>query len=289
MNMKKITMFLFTAIAAHSLLAQCCCDTKIPSDEFVKEARIVYEKPEYASYTNSIIKKFLAKKGKHYYDKNEGGIVGWVNVEGARNVRDIGGWNSLAKGKVYRGSELNPVKDHGLNLTDEGRRVMREKMKIKTDLDFRAVNKDQRGDCVDVSALGKDIKLIDIPIGNYMSMYSQTNQYAKIMRVFVDKDNFPVYMHCWGGADRTGTVAFILQGLCGVNETDLAIDFELTSFASFGSRQRLNRGGFKYADMIKKLKTCSGDTLTEKFRNYAKETLGLTDNEIDSIRKNLMN
>jgi hypothetical protein len=288
--MKKIISSLFvSATLAVSLHAQTSCEKKSPSTEFVKEARIVYEKPEYASYTNSIIKKFLCKKGKSYYDQDEGGIVGWVKVEGARNVRDIGGWNNLATGKVYRGSELNTVKNHGLNLTEKGRQVMREKMKIKTDLDFRAVNKDERGEFVNVSPLGADIKLLDHPISNYTSMFKQTNQYAKVMRVFADSNNYPIYMHCWGGADRTGTVAFILQGLCGVSETDLAIDFELTSFAIFGSRQRRNRGGFKYAEIIQKIKTYEGCTLADKFRSYAKITLGLTDKEIDAIRKNLMN
>ena len=40
----------------------------------------------------------------------------------------------------------------------------------------------------------------------------------------------PVYFHCKTGADRTGTLAFLIESLLGVTETDKSIDFELTSF-----------------------------------------------------------
>ena len=286
MKVKTVLAFL-AALPVFALASECTCGKTNPTEEFVKEARKVYPTPLYSSYTNSIIRKYKCKKGMH--DKNEGTRVGWVDVDGARNVRDLGGWNGLASGKVYRGSELNAVKNHGLALTPEGLRTMREKMKIKTDLDFRAVNEGERAECLKTSALGKDVKLVDRPISNYTSMFSKTNSFASALRVFADSGNYPIYMHCWGGADRTGTIAFILQGLCGVGETDLAIDFELTSFACFGTRTRHNAGSFKYADMILELKSYKGATLADKFRTYAKETLGLADWEIDAIRKNLMN
>lgn len=38
-----------------------------------------------------------------------------------------------------------------------------------------------------------------------------------------------VYIHCMVGADRTGTLAFLLEALLGVSESDLSKDFELTS------------------------------------------------------------
>ena len=88
-------------------------------------------------------------------------------------------------------------------------------------------------------------------------------------------------MHCWGGADRTGTVAFILEGLCGVSEADLAIDYELTSFTMFGLRTRVNRGTANYADVIARIKSYPGATLQEKFEAYAKGTLGLADADFD--------
>ena len=158
---------------------------------------------------------------------------------------------------------------------------------IRSDLDFRAVNAESRGSCVTNSALGATVRLIDRPIGAYTELFSQTNQYAAVMRVFADESNYPIYMHCWGGVDRTGTVAFFLEGLCGVSEADLAIDYELSSFASFGLRTRANAGSYRYGDLIRRIKTYPGATLRDKFESCAKTTLGLSDSEIAAIRRNL--
>jgi protein-tyrosine phosphatase len=137
------------------------------------------------------------------------------------------------------------------------------------------------------SALGADVRLVDAPIGNYLHMFSQTNEYAAVLRVFVDERNYPIYMHCWGGADRTGTVAFILEGLCGALEADLAIDYELTSFSMFGLRTRVGTGKYPFAKMVERIKAYPGATLQAKLEAYAKGALGLADEEISAIRRNL--
>ena len=91
-------------------------------------------------------------------------------------------------------------------------------------------------------------------------------------------------MHCWGGADRTGTVALILEGLCGVSEEDIAIDLEMTSFSIFGYRYRYDNSTFLFASTMNKIKSdYEGDTLKEKFENYALD-LGLTRAEISNIQ-----
>ena len=167
------------------------------------------------------------------------------------------------------------------------KKILLKDLGIRTDLDFRALDEKSRGACVTQSALGPDVRLVDAVIRPYMKMYDQTNEYAAVMRLFADEKNYPVYMHCWGGADRTGTVAFILEGLCGASEADLAIDYELTSFAIFGLRTRANRGTANFADMMARMKTYSGGTLAEKFAAYARETLGLSQEELAAIRRNL--
>ena len=177
--------------------------------------------------------------------------------------------------------------DHKLKIGSAGKNILLKELGIKTDLDFRALDAKSRGDCVTNSALGAGVRLVDAVIRPYTRMYDQTNEYAAVLRVFADEKNYPVYMHCWGGADRTGTVAFILEGLCGVSETDLAIDYELTSFTMFGLRTRMNRGTANFADVVAKIKTYPGAALAEKFAAYARDTLGLTDAEIAAIRRNL--
>ena len=53
------------------------------------------------------------------------------------------------------------------------------------------------------------------------------------------------YIHCWVGADRTGTICWMLEGLLGVSSKDCSIDYELTSFS--GRKARLRTGEFKRA------------------------------------------
>ncbi len=206
--------------------------------------------------------------------------VRWIYVDGVRNVRDIGGWNGLNQGLVYRGSELNLVGSHGLQITDAGVNMMANVLGIKTDLDFRAA--DQNGAYGTSSPLGSSVTWKNCAIGNFLSAFNSS--YAETMRTFIDYDNYPIYMHCWGGADRTGTVGFMLSGLCGASEEDLAIDLELTSFAIFGYRYRYDNGAYLYASTVARLKTYSGTTLQEKFETAFKEAYGFTEAQISNIQ-----
>ncbi len=69
----------------------------------------------------------------------------------------------------------------------------------------------------------------------------------------------PVFFHCIFGADRTGTLAFLMEALLGVGENQLAIDYELTSF-SYGLETPPRRRGpknelsvYRYRQMLEGL------------------------------------
>ena len=55
---------------------------------------------------------------------------------------------------------------------------------------------------------------------------------AENFRVFCDEKNYPIYFHCIGGADRTGSLAYVLNGILGVNKHDLDVDWEATFYPS---------------------------------------------------------
>lgn len=123
---------------------------------------------------------------------------------------------------------------------------------------------------------------MQIPISNFLALYGTSMK--PVFTSLANYDNYPVYMHCWGGADRTGTVAFMVEGLCGVSEEDLAIDLEQTAFSMFGNRYRYDNGSYLYGSTVKKMKEYSGDTLQEKFENCAENTIGLTKAQISNIQ-----
>ena len=97
-----------------------------------------------------------------------------------------------------------------------------------------------------------------------------------------DESRYPVYMHCTGGADRTGTVSFLINALCGVDEATLIKDYEITSFSVYGERNSKTTE-YDFAKFLAQLKTYDGDILSEKTENYMK-AIGVTDTEIYNIR-----
>ncbi len=200
----------------------------------------------------------------------------FLTVEGVNNVRDIGGWNGLNQGMAYRGTELNLVGNNGYALTEEGKRVMHDDLGIKTDLDLRATG-------ITESPIGSDVNFVVVFISNYTAAFTETDKYAKIIATFADIDNYPIYFHCMGGADRTGTVGAIVEALAGADEAELSIDYELTGFSKVGARPR-NSTVYNYKGLIAGLKAYEGATLQEKTENYAIKTLGLTRKQVSNIQ-----
>jgi protein-tyrosine phosphatase len=76
-----------------------------------------------------------------------------------------------------------------------------------------------------------------------------------------NEDNYPVVFHCRAGADRTGFLSYLINGLCGVSYENLTRDYELTTAShSSGYRCRANIGefGFSYTLTEEEIKAASG-------------------------------
>ena len=277
-------------LCAASIVAMSAISEK-PSavEDFVRAAREEYAKDP--DCRKSIV--FQYAKGGALDDKMPG-VVTWVNIEGVRNVRDIGGWTGLKPGMVYRGTELSKVKvsdgnSHGYCITAEGKRNMLEELGIRSDFDLRAVSKVSRGEFVTESPLGKNVMLIDHPLGSYMDIYCYQKplEYGKALKEFARKEIYPTYIHCAGGADRTGTLCFLLETLCGVSVTDATIDYELTSFSPVGLRFRNREAVQPFALVVRTMNTFPGETFADKVAYWAEKVAGVTPAEIAAIRANL--
>lgn len=162
----------------------------------------------------------------------------FLTVEGITNVRDLGGWRGLdgrrlRQGLVYRGSEL----DRHLDITPQGIRTMTESLHIRTDFDMREEVVGLHDRSV-LSAYGTAWQLLPIRPYGEIGLPEQREAYRRAFRLFLDPDNYPIYAHCWGGADRTGTFFLLLEALCGVCWEDLLLDYEITSLSVWGDRSR---------------------------------------------------
>lgn len=160
-----------------------------------------------------------------------------LRVEGITNVRELGGWTTVdgrrvRQGLFYRGSEM----DTHCIITDAGRRTMRDELRIRTDLDLRgeAVGR------ISASPLGEDVRFELLPVRAYAEFCAESDFAAcrAVMDVLCDPVSYPVYMHCWGGADRTGTLALLVGAVLGMDDEDLMQDYELTSFSIWKKRVR---------------------------------------------------
>ena len=134
----------------------------------------------------------------------------------------------------------------------------------------------------------------------YPREYDRRSQYSirEIFRVLSDENNYPAFFHCNAGADRTGTVAFLINGVLGVSYEDLTRDFELTSgryrsaivdgtFAEDGVMQD-NAGNYiawdkMYQTMMKDYGTEDG-TLASAIENYLVTVCKVKEQEIESIK-----
>ena len=217
-----------------------------------------------------------------------------MKIDGIHNVRDVGGYMTsegrTLQGKIFRGGALSPstfeaYKD--INLSEAGKKYMSETLKIKTDFDLRTQTENR------APGTPEDSGLTTSPIpgatleyhtaNGYESIFSEKEAVRDIFASLSDETRYPVYLHCTGGADRTGTYSFLLNALLGVGEKDLIHDYEYTSFSLYDERNSKDGTTYHFKQMYEKIKAYDGDTLAEKVENFLL-SVGVTDTQIYNIR-----
>ena len=225
-----------------------------------------------------------------------------------KNTRDLGGWKAGDKtvryGRIYRGANLDDIQQDASKMD-----IVVNRLGVGVDLDLRGLPPGSQGGSGEKNpwkatdpVIYKNIKLwhyfvpsadrnlqIDISPGETADQY----QYA--LRCIVNwlKDNKVVYFHCHGGADRTGTLAFLIEGLLGVSESDMSKDFELTTYSN-SIHRRNGDGGWYYKQMVKYIRTFApGKSIQEQVTAWAKTRHSenvdpLTDAEIRELRALLL-
>ena len=182
----------------------------------------------------------------------------FLDIQNCNNIRDIGGWPTLdgkrvKRGLIYRGSRLNEweLGENRSQYEREGYLTITQQLKWKSEIDLRYKDCGGQDRCLwDESA-----PYLKRSIGCYVEMfpdiiwpgprthYTHNDMPYMIRDIFnflADESHLPCYFHCNGGADRTGTIAWILNALLGVNEEHLFEDYELTSFTVWNRRWRAN-------------------------------------------------
>lgn len=210
-------------------------------------------------------------------------------IDGTQNVRDLGGWTGLNRkkvkyGKIIRGAALNDSSLPELLLTGKGRRSLGE-LAIQAELNLGAIDTETS---IAANCVYKKIGYTNYAIAFTDEAYRA--QFKEVLEWIVEQltASKPIYMHCQGGCDRTGTLAFQLLGLLGVSESDLAKEYELSSFSDIGfGRLRTTTKAvdtYDYVGMVGALKAYSGSTVADKFYNFATTGCRISDATISSFR-----
>ncbi len=208
----------------------------------------------------------------------------FILLPGVSNTRDIGHYRTadgrrIKEGMIIRGTEIDGLVVGEYYLTD---RAAADPFRFRSDLDLRS---GELYSGVYQSRLGDQVshRFFDSPTYSGIFVEDAKPRLRDIFAELADPDSYPIYLHCTYGADRTGTIVFLLQGLLGVSEEDMIFEYSLTGFqmTSYGSSTNLNGifGG---------LEGTPGNTINEKICNFLIREVGLTQEQLDSIRSILL-
>lgn len=196
----------------------------------------------------------------------------WINSV-TNNFRDLGGWacdgGTVKYGLLFRSGELNAADAD----------LVKNRLGISTELDLT-------GDGIPGAITG--LRHVGTSDGSY-AMYALTPVEAwKInLRAVFDAAKYrePLVFHCAAGADRTGTLACVIEGILGVSQSDCDKDYELTSFYTERRRDLDYQGGSgaDWRRLIGQITALTGSTFRDKCVNFV-ASLGFTAAEINAFR-----
>ena len=212
------------------------------------------------------------------------GYLRMIYAPSISNIRDLGGWQTSDKkyiryGLIYRGGEMNG--GHVATAADIKRL---RNLGIGAEIDLRKDYENGSGKSVfNFTTTAKTFYFANCNDCYPENMESEESyghwrdEFDLIMTNL--RKGKSIYFHCIWGADRTGLLSLLLEGLLGLPKDRSNKNYELTSFSLAGQRVRSTQDGFfNYIEALK------GTTLQKKFNTFFVEKIGVSQADIDEFR-----
>ena len=169
-----------------------------------------------------------------------------IEIEGAFNVRDIGGYET-ADGRTTRWQTFLRA-DNVSTLPQHSQDTLTSTIGVRTVIDLRR-QAEIDGQPDNVLARSPHVRYHNVDIvgdmvfdqveseeprekinASYRNMLDRcANKFGVALRVMAQPGALPAMYHCMAGQDRTGLISALLLGLVGVPEETIAADYTLTA------------------------------------------------------------
>ena len=216
------------------------------------------------------------------------GNLRMLYIPTANNIRDLGGWATsdgrrTAYGNLFRGSALN-----GFVATSAEDIAALKALGVGAEIDLRWKEDYDKDQGCGVSAFGFEAgsTYYFAQANDYLAAdldKAETQQRLKEEFLFI-LSNFragrAVYFHCAWGADRTGMLAFLLEGVLGVTSDGIFKDYELTSFSPAGNRLKS-----ALQERLNVIQALPGAKMRDRFEYYFLNKLGVSQEDINYFRE----
>lgn len=167
-------------------------------------------------------------------------------LEGAWNMRDLGGYAAadgrrVVRGAVYRSGDLDALTGADLAVLaerdlrsvvdfrdDEERRRAPDKLPSTVTDVFRLPI--QPGALLDLRTLGRDADAGQMMCLMYRALVREARpEYRELFRILMDGEKVPLLFHCSAGKDRTGLAAALFLTALGVDRAVISRDYTLSA------------------------------------------------------------
>lgn len=209
------------------------------------------------------------------------GNVRMINCPTINNMRDLGGWScdggTIKYGKLYRGGQVY----------EGAYDVFVNQLGIRHELNLRGKTESTEHPSPIWSEVG-----YTCPTNYVWYTLKDKSTWKQILNCIFDNvvGGKPLFFHCLVGADRTATVACVIEAVLGVSQSDIDKDYELTCFNTgvYTDELARRRNETEWQGLINEINAYEGSTFMYKTINFVK-SCDIAVSKINAFRKAMIN